>query len=239
MPDRVDTGLKAELNGALQSPAPYYAEVLEKKPTKPGCWEHLRVGVFDRTGAQMGEYQRNYPSLYSTFHPFELRGKWYALYSKNYTSTRLMSLPDCQDIGGEEDESSGFCPTDYWVPPLHWLEISHYPNYPRGKGENTACTCDPSNRSLDTWRFPERIHGFIAGCFWGDDCSWKIQYLDLSRADEGILKRDERFGYLELPENLTLDKAVHLDVSGSGMNWTLRIASESYYDINSGKSVYE
>ena len=36
------------------------------------------------------------------------------------------------------------------------------------------------------WHLPERVHGFVAGCVWGDDSSWKIEYLDLSKADEGI-----------------------------------------------------
>jgi hypothetical protein len=32
----------------------------------------------------------------------------------------------------------------------------------------------------------------------GDDSSWKVQYLDLSRVQQGVVRRDERFGYLEL-----------------------------------------
>jgi hypothetical protein len=33
---------------------------------------------------------------------------------------------------------------------------------------------------------------------WGDDTSWKIQFLDLSRLNEKVLVRDDRFGYIEL-----------------------------------------
>ena len=36
------------------------------------------------------------------------------------------------------------------------------------------------------------------GCYWGDDNSWKVQYLDLSEIEKGIIRRDERFGYAEL-----------------------------------------
>ena len=32
----------------------------------------------------------------------------------------------------------------------------------------------------------------------GDDSSWKVQYLDLSAVEDGIIRRDERFGYVEL-----------------------------------------
>jgi hypothetical protein len=53
-------------------------------------------------------------------------------------------------------------------------------------------------------------HGFVAGCVWGDDSSWKIQYLDVSRIAEGIIKRDDRFGYIELPDELTLKQAIDL-----------------------------
>lgn len=40
--------------------------------------------------------------------------------------------------------------------------------------------------------------GFVWGCHWGDDGSWKVQYLDLSRVQEGVVRREERFGYVEL-----------------------------------------
>jgi hypothetical protein len=68
----------------------------------------------------------------------------------------------------------------------------------------------------------ERIHipvgplsyhpfAFVAGCIWGDDTFRKLQYLDLSRAADGILQRDDRFGYVELPDDLPLDRAVDLE----------------------------
>ena len=36
------------------------------------------------------------------------------------------------------------------------------------------------------------------GCVWGDDSSWKVQYLDLTGIQDGVIRRDERFGYAEL-----------------------------------------
>jgi hypothetical protein len=50
--------------------------------------------------------------------------------------------------------------------------------------------------------------GFVAGCIWGDDTSWKLQALDLSAVESGTLARDERFGYLELPDGLRLSEAI-------------------------------
>jgi hypothetical protein len=224
-PVTVDTGVEGGHHGfvhgddLLQKPAPYFARAFPVA-SKPGCWNTNRVEIVERDGGNViGEYNYGYSSIARTFHPFQLRGKWYALYSREYTATRIMSLPDCRDLGGEKAECWGFCPTDYYVPPLHYLEYVHDADCPRHsplpQDYAKACTCKGGNERL-VWHFPERVHGFIAGCVWGDDSSWKIQYLDLSHADEGIIKRDERFGYIELPDGLHLDQAVHLDVDDEG-----------------------
>lgn len=52
--------------------------------------------------------------------------------------------------------------------------------------------------------------GFVSGCIWGDDSSWKIQFLDLTQAEKGIVKREERFGYIELPSRLSLPEAIDM-----------------------------
>jgi hypothetical protein len=54
--------------------------------------------------------------------------------------------------------------------------------------------------------------GFVAGCIWGDDSSDKVQYLDLSKADKGIIKREERFGYIELPPKIRLKDAIDMSL---------------------------
>ena len=81
---------------------------------------------------------------------------------------------------------------------------------------------------------PRSVHGFVAGCVWGDDSSWKIEYLDLRKADEGIIKREARFGYIELPAHLDLNKAVNFDAGEHDYMW-LRIATETNYDLATGK----
>jgi hypothetical protein len=50
--------------------------------------------------------------------------------------------------------------------------------------------------------------GFIAGCVWGDDKSWKLEYLDLSKITEGIFKREQKFGYFELPSGKSLKECL-------------------------------
>ncbi len=83
---------------------------------RPGAWKYLEVEVL-LDGKPAGEYTRNYPNLFNTFVPFvQEDGGVYALYSPKYTATRLMRLPECEDIGGEEQHAAGFCPTGYYVP---------------------------------------------------------------------------------------------------------------------------
>jgi hypothetical protein len=143
-----------------------------------GDWPRHRVEIL-RDGRAIGSYPRNY-GLMTSFHPFMgPDGGLYALYSSHYTATRVMSLPDCRDLGGEDQSSLGFCPVEYFVP------------------YNPPLGLDGS-------------FGFVAGCVWGDDSSWKVQFLDLSRVADGVLVRDDRFGYLELEDGVRLADAVDL-----------------------------
>ena len=244
-PKVIDTGVDAFYCDKLQGPAPYYVKAYPIA-TRPGCWNHNRMVIIEReTGKEIGEYERKddpygYSSPARTFHPFKLRGNWYALYSKDYTATRVMSLPDCKDLGGEKPECFGFCPTDYWVPPLHWVEYTHDEKCPRnpnregGKDFTTSCKCLPGPDRWK-WHFPERVYGFIAGCIWGDDSNWKIQYLDLSRADEGVITREERFGYIELPQDLNLSQAIHLGLDDENKPYMISIDETRYYNLEDGK----
>jgi hypothetical protein len=156
----------------------YVTRVTERKPIRAGVWSTLLVEVLrGPDGSVVGSYERNYPSLFDTFCPFAKAGRESALYSPDYTGTRVMELPSCRDLGGEERSSEGFCPVDYFVP-----------------------VDADTNEAGDV--------GLVAGCIWGDDTSWKIQALDLSGVESGKVARDDRFGYVELPEGLRLSEAV-------------------------------
>lgn len=238
MNEILDTGLKSGPEfDKKYGPAPYYAKVLGTTSNSPS-WDHLNIGIFERaaqannTDRLIGEYKRNYASLFRTFHPFELRGKWYALYSKDYSHTSLMELPSCKDIGDEIGD--GFCPTDYFVPPISYKEYrGHQATCPRSEDRAKECTC---TKEWDPyiWHFPDRIHGFVAGCYWGDDSSWKIQYLDLSRADEGIVVCDERFGYVHLPEQMCLAEAISTYSDQNGIS-EIRLTIEKHFCLATGK----
>lgn len=204
----------------------YLARELAQVERGPGIWNGLKVGVFrvlDGKEERIGEYSRNYGTNFNCFHPFRRNGADFALYSPDYTCTRVLELPACRDIGGEEPESDGFCPVDYHIPSFIRQEY-------RSSGlkepfvqtiwepeetdlvERTIEWGEPGKRETSTYRaLTPRTwvpFGFVAGCHWGDDASWKIQYLDLSKAQQGIVKRDERFGYIVLPPALSLKEAV-------------------------------
>lgn len=154
-----------------------------------GRWQTARAEIYERDGDTtrgIGCYDRNHSGwVESTFAPFEQDGRWYALYAPDYTSTRVMELPSCKDLGGEEPHSNGFCPVDYYVPYDHAAV----------------------KKAGDAGRF-----GFVAGCIWGDDSSWKIQYLDLSEVARGVIVRKDAFGYIPMPSRIErLADCVSLD----------------------------
>jgi hypothetical protein len=81
----------------------------------------------------------------------------------------------------------------------------------------------------------------VAGCIWGDDSSWKVQYLDLSRAAQGIVRREERFGYIELPDGATLESAIDLsdyqhDPAADSAH-RVRITMAKHFDIRDGRAI--
>jgi len=159
---------------------PYFIKT-KKVKSHPGCWDINEVSIYQKFDngeeKKIGEYKRMYSNMFNTFHPFMQDGKWFALYSDDYTRTGVLELPSCKEIAGEKGHSKGFCPVDYYVPYDH----------------EELTECGP--------HFCGKF-GFIAGCVWGDDSSWKIQYLDLSQIQQGKLKRDDRFGYIEMPDSV-------------------------------------
>lgn len=170
------------------------------------------IGVF-ADDKQIGEYQRNYSTLMNTFHAFKSRGKDLALYSKRYDLTRIMSLPDCIDIGGEESTPHGFCPVDFYVP-SYVIHEDRYLDKDKKEVVFQFWNFDGEDEHIDEGKvISEQLStpfGFVAGCLWGDDTSWKVQYLDLKDAASGKLIRDDRFGYVELAHNQTLREAVRM-----------------------------
>jgi hypothetical protein len=243
----------------------YYARVIAEVDQKP-AWNTLEVGVFKNDGKgeeQVGSYSRNYSSLYSTFFHFRKDEKDFALYSPDYTVTRILELPSCKDIGGEEPSSNGFCPVEYFVPsylereshnlndsvhryrvnepsPEHLLSepVKWYP-----LDEKTGKRNVVEKPSYPITPILFHPYGFVAGCIWGDDSSWKIQFLGLTQADKGIIKRDERFGYIELARELSLKKAVRMFTpdyrAGGSEQRRVTFSIDQRFDLETGKLIDE
>ena len=173
----------------------------------------LRVSIYERTPdgpRRIGEYTRKHAGLYDTFLPFRQGGQWFALYSADYTTTRVMRLPSCEDIAGEKPHPHGFCPVEFHVPYV-----------------------DPQVVAAGH----AGLFGFVAGCIWGDDSSWKIQYLDLSRITSGELTRDERFGYLPLPHDRRLADCVDLSGYWPPEYPRVRLSVARDFDLTTGQDV--
>ncbi len=163
------------------------------KPNQPGTWDSTIVEVFRRIGSsgdleKICEYERNY-SLLLTFEPFRQGSRDFALISRDYTKTAVLDLKSGRVIAEEIDEpgapaGAGFCPVGFYVP--DWWDVN-----------DGAIIPGSENWNADR-EWPNGDFGFVWGCQWGDDFSWKVQYLDLSQVQQGIVRRGERFGYLEL-----------------------------------------
>ncbi len=161
----------------------YSFKEIEKIDNGKGYWNYIKIGIYDGDNL-IGDYIRNYSNMYETFHPF--------LQLKENGTIKEYIL----------------CSKHYTA-----TNIISLPDCKSVAGENPTsfgfCPVDfyvPWNPKIG-WKGQ---HGFVAGCVWGDDSSWKIQYLDLSKIDQGILVRDDRFGYIELQNQQNLKDAIDL-----------------------------
>lgn len=189
-----------------------------------GYWSTWRVNVF-RDYQCIGHYERTYSSyVKETFYPFQVDDVWYALYSANYTATRVAKLTDkFEDWCGEDSASNGFCPTEFYVPQYNTV------GYGGGKGrtefnihtfDNEYSDKNPIDTE-DEFFVSQRLaadfkgskylpYGFLCGCVWGDDSSWKLKHIDLSQIHNKQIKITSKFGYWELPNNLSLRECIKL-----------------------------
>jgi len=80
--------------------------------------------------------------------------------------------------------------------------------------------------------------GFVAGCYWGDDSSWKIRFLDLSQITSGIIKNEDRFGYIQMPNDInSLKDAFNFDFYEDEHQW-FSIKHESSFRLDRDYSEY-
>jgi hypothetical protein len=159
------------------------------KANAPGTWDSTLVEVFRQ--CDLGElervcaYERDYV-MFQTFEPFRQGKRELALISHHYTRTAVLDLVSGAVIAEETEgpQGGGFCPVGFYVP--DWWDVHDDSIIPG------------SEYWGDHMEWPVGDFGFVWGCQWGDDSSWKLQYIDLRHAQDGVITRDERFGYVPL-----------------------------------------
>jgi hypothetical protein len=213
------------------------------KPNRPGTWDSTLVEVFRRTSSSSGlekicQYERYY-ALLRTFEPFRQGSRDFALISRDYTKTEVLDLESGNVIAEEVDEpeglpGGGFCPVGFYVP--DWWDV------------NDGSVIPGSEHWRADYEWPNGEFGFVWGCHWGDDSSWKVQYLDLRQVQQGLIRREERFGYLELAtvgfenpcfnlERTELQKSVppFIELRRNNGMTQVTFAVEMAFDLESGK----
>lgn len=224
-------------------PRDNYYVTCEPKSNGPNVIASTMVRVFRRSPEEcVAEYERNY-SIMGTFEPFRQAERQYALVAPDYTKTAVIDLATGEVIAEEaesyyDDEETqsgaGFCPVGFYVP--DWWDVNDGSVIPGSKYWNKR------------YEWPQGKFGFVWGCHWGDDSSWKVQYLDLSRIDEGVVTRDDRFGHVELAtigfQSPVLQPQFDIPPEGSkpppfirasGERPSVTFAVEQAFDLRSGK----
>ena len=149
----------------------YIAKRLEEFEPRPNGWKYSKVGIFRVDGdseEQVGEYRRNYGGLFDSFFHFQMNGKDLALYSSDYTATRIMELPSCKDLGGEDRDEMGFCPVDYFVPTYIDEETIHETNN-KSFPPRTVSIARVNNPSAERLISSTRKHSYVNGVT-GQEC---------------------------------------------------------------------
>jgi hypothetical protein len=244
----------------------YIAKVLEKFDQN-----YFKIGIFrveNEREEQIGEYVRSLHTRPTTFFPFQQNGEDFALYSPHYSDIRIMKLPSCKDIGGDESKSDDFCSIDFYVPSYMEQKIISKIKNSEGKVEEKLWTTKVSEQkdeelteyiksstdenintgkteSSETIYRPltSRLYypfGFVYGCRWMDDTS--VHFLDLSEVENGIVKREARFGYVEKPIGVSLKEAINMEnygrYSGDAEN-QFQMCLMQTFDLITGKKIIE
>jgi hypothetical protein len=193
--------------------------------TQEGYMNHLRVDVVNEQGVLVTSYERNHAALYRTFEPFRQRDRMLALVASDYTAMSVIDLATGEVIASEKPHPMGFCPTGFYVP--DWWDVHDGSILPGSTNWHAA------------YERPQGEVGFVWGCIWGDDTSWKVQLLDLSRVQEGVLVREERFGYLPLATHPKLDPKDFIECyfGTDGARVTFSVLAR--FELTTGKRIDE
>jgi hypothetical protein len=209
-------------------------QILGHSPTsEPHLSQRVHVEILDGERVA-GSYDRNYAML-QTFEPFRQGDRDFALIAPNYTATSVIDLQSGEIIASEEPHGAGFCPVGFYVPDWWDVHPSRPPHVLDGHPDHEPFVRPGTLSWRDAYEWPNRgDFGFVWGCIWGDDSSWKVQYLDLSAVQDGLIGREERFGYLKLASNPKLEPREFIRVWGPRH---VQLSIEKEYDLESGREV--
>lgn len=201
----------------------------EIEPSWPRPTVIIELNHEDGSKEDIYTYERNF-SMRNTFEAFrQLKdGLWreYALISSNYTSFEVLDLATrkiiakeavptitqehhdrwramgyekwCEDspIGTKKPEW-GFCPIDFYAPDW-WEEFEEKSPSVLRSSENGGFLFSEEDLMNPCGQF-----ALYSGCVWGEDHSWKLRYIDLSRITEGVVTSEDRFGYFPVASGVS------------------------------------
>ena len=156
-----------------------YSIKIEKKENSTGEWNSNIISIYNDKDVKIGEYTRHYPSF------TEATFHPFVYKGKDYALF-----------------SSDYTKTSVMTLP-DCKVIAEEPNNSFGFCPvDFYVPIDPRNNESGGF-------GFVAGCVWGDDSDWKIEFLDLREIEKGIIKRDNSiFGYAVMAEGRLKDSII-------------------------------
>jgi hypothetical protein len=147
-----------------------------------------------------------------------------------------------EDWCGEDPKGNGFCPVEYYIPTYIQSKDSYIIKEEKTEYDNYFVDCDYSNEEFEIeFNSPNFISlnncnfGFLCGCIWGDDTSWKLRHIDLLKVPGKILEITDKFGYCQLPSDLTLKQCIHMNSWEPDNNW-IRITRAEFFNLKTGES---
>lgn len=218
---------------SLPTPRERYRSRVSPSPDS-GVSMRMRVEILEGKKV-VASYDRDYPNFYDTFEPFRQGDRAYALIAPSYTATSVIDLRTGEIIASEEPSAGGFCPVGFYVP--DWWDVSRpHPQWaPPGSSREDTVIRPGMLPWRDSYEWPTRgDFGFVWGCHWGDEASWKVQYLDLSEIEQGVIRRDDRFGYVKLATSAKLAARDFITISDPRH---VRFAVETNFDLVTGREI--
>jgi len=206
----------------------YYAELKYKVSGRRFGRQHINIyNGYTFITSYIRDYNNFIP-----FYSFEVNGQWYALYSEQYYTLKLVKLPSMELVY----ESEGFFSFDIVVPRYEKQKLDSEFEYIAWECGKDYKTFEANIQNKDNVKYAN--FAFITGCVWGDDSDTKIRMLDLSDITNGF-KVHESLGYVVVPEeynNILELIEIDTDLFDDGYELiSFKINSIKYFGLSGNK----